>query len=136
MAKIVERTKQINLYDFNKMLNDYDTKSRHEEYLKNIRKRLAKENKTYNENIEHMKEYRENEYQKKNKALIKKLKDKEKFLITALETKEKENMKEKQRAIAIMMEKEEQAKTNVQRNLVEQEKQRLQFQKDIHKKSN
>jgi len=44
-------------------------------------------------------------------------------------------MKEKQRAIAEMIEKENQAKKNIEKFMEEQEKNRLQFEKEIHDKS-
>jgi vacuolar-type H+-ATPase subunit H len=44
-------------------------------------------------------------------------------------------MKEKERAIAEMIEKENQAKKNIEKFMEEQEKIRLQFEKEIHDKS-
>jgi hypothetical protein len=44
-------------------------------------------------------------------------------------------MKEKERAIAELIEKENQAKKNVEKYMEEQEEMRLQFEKDIYDKS-
>ena len=44
-------------------------------------------------------------------------------------------MKEKERVIAEMMEKENQARKNVEKFMEQQEKNRLQFERDIHDKS-
>ena len=44
-------------------------------------------------------------------------------------------MKEKERAIAELIEKENQAKKNVEKYMEEQEQMRLQFEKDINDKS-
>ncbi len=63
------------------------------------------------------------------------MKKKEQILITSLENKQKDKMKEKERAIAEMIEKENQAKKNVEKFMEEQEKIRLQFEKEIHDKS-
>lgn len=82
-----------------------------------------------------MKELREETYQRKNAELKQKLRKKEQVLITSLENKQKDKMKEKQKAIAEMIEKENQAKKNVEKFMEEQEKLRLQFEKDIHDKS-
>ena len=57
------------------------------------------------------------------------------LLITSLENKQKDKMKEKEKAIAEMIEKENQAKKNIEKFMVEQEKIRLQFEKEIHDKS-
>ena len=72
-----------------------------------------------------MKEEREEQYQKKNKALQRKLKEKDQLLLTALDASKKEKMAEKQKAIELLTQKEQQAKENVEKNLEEQEKERL-----------
>ena len=65
----------------------------------------------------------------------KKLKRKENLLITQLENKQKDKMEEKRRIITEMIEKENKAKKNIELFMIEQEKARLQFEQDIHKKS-
>jgi hypothetical protein len=117
------------------MIKDFETNARHEDHLKKIKKKRAAEMKKYNETIQHMKELREETYQRKNKELKNKLNKKEQLLITALENKAKEQMKEKERAIAEMIEKENQARKNVEKFMEQQEKNRLQFERDIHDKS-
>ena len=117
------------------MIRDFEINARHEEHLKKIKKKRAAESKKYQETIQHMKELREETYQRKNAELKKKLKKKEQVLITSLENKQKDKMKEKQRAIAEMIEKENQAKKNIEKFMEEQEKNRLQFEKEIHDKS-
>ena len=93
------------------------------------------ESKKYKESIEHMKEFQEEKYQKKNKDLINKLKKKEKLLLTSLENNQKTRMKERQKAIESMMEKEKLARENVEKFLIQQEKDRLKLQTDTDKKS-
>ena len=82
-----------------------------------------------------MKELKEETYQKKNEELKQKLKRKDMILITSLENKEKDKMEEKRRIITEMIEKENKAKKNIEKFMVEQEKIRLQFEKDINDKS-
>ena len=94
------------------------------------------ESKKYQETIKHMKELKEETYQKKNEELKQKLKKKEMVLITALETKQKDKMEEKRRIITEMIEKENRAKKNIQAYMKEQERIRLQFEDNINKKSN
>ena len=93
------------------------------------------ESKKYQENIKHMKELKEETYQKKNEELKQKLKKKEMVLITALETKQKDKMEEKRRIITEMIEKENRAKKIIQEFMTEQERIRLQFEENINKKS-
>ena len=56
------------------MIKDLETSSRHDESLKKLKKKFRDLSKKYKENLEHMKEFQEETYQKKNKGLIKKLK--------------------------------------------------------------
>lgn len=82
-----------------------------------------------------MKELKEETYHRKNEELKKKLKKKEMVLITQLENKQKDKMEEKRRIITEMIEKENKARKNIELFMLEQEKVRLQFEKDINQKS-
>ena len=126
----------MNKYDYESMIRDMDTSSRHQEYLRKIRKKWMDESKKYKQNVEHMKEYQEETYQKRNKDLIEKLKKKEKVLLTSLQNKQKSRMKERQKAIESMMEKERIARENVEKYLIKQEKDRLSLEKYSNRKSN
>ena len=126
----------MNKYDYESMIRDMDTSSRHQEYLRKIRKKWMDESKKYKQNVEHMKEFQEETYQKRNKDLIEKLKKKEKVLLTSLQNKQKSRMKERQKAIESMMEKERIARENVEKYLIKQEKDRLSLEKYSNRKSN
>ena len=117
------------------MIRDFETSARHEEQLKKIKKKHLAESKKYQETIKHMKELKEETYQRKNAELKKKLNRKEMVLITQLENKQKDKMEEKKRIITEMIEKENKAKQNIEKFMIEQEKVRLQFEKDINEKS-
>ena len=117
------------------MIRDFETSARHEDQLKKIKKKNLIESKKYQETIKHMKELKEETYQRKNEELKKKLKRKEMVLITQLENKQKDKMEEKKRIITEMIEKENKAKQNIEKFMIEQEKVRLQFEKDINEKS-
>ena len=94
------------------------------------------ESKKYKQNVEHMKEYQEETYKKRNQELVDKLKKKEKILLTSLQNKQKSKMKERQKAIHSMMEKERLARENVEKFLIKQEKDRLSLEKYSNGKSN
>ena len=117
------------------MIRDFETLTRHEDILKRIKKKHMAESKKYQETIQHMKELKEEAYQKKNNDLKQKLKKKEMVLITSLETKQKDKMEEKRRIITEMIEKENRAKKNILTYMKEQERIRLQFEDNINKKS-
>lgn len=125
LVNVVKNFEDINDYDYNKMMSDFEMTARHEDHLKKIRRKWMEEGKKYKQKIERMKEEREEQYQKKNKALQRKLKEKDQLLLTALDASKKEKMAEKQKAIELLTQKEQQAKENVEKNLEEQEKERL-----------
>ena len=58
------------------MIKDFETIARHDDYLKKIRKKRAAQSKKYMETIQHIKEFKEETYQRKNKDLQKKLQKK------------------------------------------------------------
>ena len=116
------------------MLRDFETTQRFENHYKKLKRKWEQEGKKYQANLEHMREYREETYKKKNNDLIKKLNKKESLLITSLENKQKDKSKEKERAIAQLMEKEKIAKENVEKFMKEQEKLRLIFEEETNQK--
>ena len=116
-------------------MEDFEANARHQEYLKKIRRKWANEGKKYNETIQRMKELREETYQKKSRALQQKLKKKEELLITQQKESNKEKMIEKQKNLAILMEREKTARENVEKFLKEQELERLKFETEINQKS-
>ena len=117
------------------MIRDFETSTRHKDILKKIKKDQMSKSKRYQETIKHMKELKEETYQKKNADLKAKLKKKEMVLITSLETKQKDKMEEKRRIITELIQKENKAKKNIEEYMKEQERMRLQFEENINKKS-
>ena len=53
------------------MIRDFETFTRHEDQLKKIKKKHLIESKKYQETIKHMKELKEETYQRKNEELKK-----------------------------------------------------------------
>ena len=112
-----------------------DTSSRYQEIIKKNKKKWRDESKKYKENVIHMKEFQEETYQKKNKELVERLKKKDKLLLTALKNKQKNKMKDKQRAIESLMEKERIARENVEKYMIKQEQDRQNLQKTSNRRS-
>ena len=135
LTDFLNETEEVNKYDYNTMIKDLETSSRHQEYLRKLRKKWMEESKKYKDNIEHMKEFQEESYRKKNKDLINKLRKKEKLLLTSLENNQKTRMIERQKAIDSMMEKEKLARKNVENFMQQQEKDRQKLQNTTNKKS-
>ena len=129
-------TANINNYDFNTMIKDLEASTRHDDHLNKIKKQWMNESKKYKETVEHMKEYQEETYQKKNKELIKKLNKKDKILLAALKNNQKSKMKERQKKIDDMMKKEKIARENVEKFLQKQELERQALEVNTNGKSN
>ena len=134
-SEIITTTEEINDFDYKRMIKDFETNARHQEYLKKIKRKINAKSRKYDEALQRMKELKEETYKKRNNELKKKLQKKEEILITTLQNKDKNKMREKQRAITEMIERENQAKKNAERYMEEQEKNRLEFQKEIEERS-
>ena len=117
------------------MMSDFETTTRHEEHLKKIRKKWYDQGRKFKRTIERMKLEREEHYQEKNRQLEKKLKQKNQTMLTALDSNKQAKMAEKQKNIELLGLKEKQAKENVEKKLIEQEKQRLLAAELTHEKS-
>ena len=118
------------------MIKDLEASTRHDDHLKKIKKQWQDESKKYKETVEHMKEFQEETYQKKNKELVKKLNKKDKILLTALKNNQKSKMKERQKIIDLMMQKEKTARKNVEKFLIKQEQERQALEVNTNGKSN
>jgi len=130
----MKKTQEINKYDFTKMIKEFEADERFQNIKKNLKKKYQEENEKYLINIEHMKELREQNYIKRNKALRNRLKKKENLLITSLENIKLNKSKEKRKLIQINLNKKNKAKLNVQKFLAEQEKNRIVFQNETNNK--
>lgn len=132
----MKKTIEINNYDFHKMIKDFEASERCLNNYKKLKKKYKEENKKYQTTIEHMKEFREQNYLKKNKDLMKRLNKKESLWITGLENQRNDKRKEKERILAQMLKKEKMAKENVEKFIEFQEKLRLDFEKETNLKCN
>lgn len=116
-------------------MKDLETFTRHEEEIKKIKKRWQTQDRKYKKNVEHMKEYREEEYNRKSKELLDKLDKKEKKINALSKGNNQTKLKEKLKAIENMMQKETLARENVKKYLLQQELDRQNFQKSSNDKS-
>ena len=132
----MKKTVEINDYDYKKMLKDFEITERFQNLNDKLRKKWKEENKKYQTSIEHMKEVREQNLMKKNKDLIKKLKEKDSIWLTGVEDKKKDKQKEKEKIIAEMTKKENTAKKNVEKFMKDQERIRMNFEIETNMKCN
>ena len=136
LLDIMKKTIEINNYDYKKMIKDFEANERFQNNYKRLKKKWEEENKKYQTSIEHMKEFTEQTYLKKNSDLMNKLNKKETLWITGLENQKIDKLKEKERLIEQMMKKEKIAKKNVEKFMELQEKLRLDFEKETNLKCN
>jgi len=134
LVDLVKEAQEMNEYDYNKMMSDFEFSTRHQAQLQKIKKKWQNVGKKYDETIQRMKELREENYKKQNTALVKKLKKKDQVLLTALETTNKEKMAERKKNIEAMMEREKAARENVEKHLLEDEQTRKKFEEQINEK--
>lgn len=116
-------------------MSDFEMTARHEEHLNKIRKKWMMEARKYKRTIKRMEEEREEQYQKKNEELLKKLNEKNLTMITALDASRQAKMAEKRKNIEMLIQKEENAKRIVENNLKEQEEERLRAAEMTNEKS-
>ena len=53
---MIKTTEYLNDYDYNKMMKDFESSAKHQDYLKKIKRKWANVGKKYNETIQRMKE--------------------------------------------------------------------------------
>ena len=116
------------------MMSDFEATMRHEEYISRIRKKWQKEGRKYRQTIKRMENEREENYQRKNEQLMKKLKEKDQTMITALDARRQAKMAEKRKNIEMLIKKEENAKKIVEENLKQQEEERLKNEVMTHER--
>jgi len=56
---VIKTTEYLNDYDYNKMMKDFESSAKHQDYLKKIKRKWANVGKKYNETIQRMKELKE-----------------------------------------------------------------------------
>ena len=116
-------------------MQDYEFNMRHADELRKIKKKWVDRGRQFKQTIKRMEMEREEMYQKKNQKLLQKMNDKNKTLLTALESSRKSKLALKQKCIEELAKKEEAAKQAVERNLKQQEIERQAFEKLTNEKS-
>ena len=132
---ILENARKVNEFDYNKMMSDFESESRHNKILNGIKQKWRAVSCSYKEKVENIKKLNEKMFQERSRNLLKKLKKKEKSLQMSIQSKQEAKNFEKQKMIEQMALKENEAKLNIQNFLEQQEKERLQVEQDTELKS-
>ena len=132
---ILENARKVNEFDYNKMMSDVESESRHNKILNGIKQKWRAVSCSYKEKVENIKKLNEKLFKERSRNLLKKLKRKEKSLQMSIQSKQEAKNVEKQKIIEQMALKENEAKLNIQNFLEQQEKERLQVEQDTELKS-
>ena len=132
---ILENARKVNEFDYNKMMSDFESESRHNKILNGIKQKWRAVSCYYKEKVENIKKLNEKLFKERSRNLLKKLKKKEKSLQMSIQSKQEAKNVEKQKMIEQMALKENEAKLNIQNFLEQQEKERLQVEQDTELKS-
>ena len=132
---ILENARKVNEFDYNKMMSDFESESRHNKILNGIKQKWRAVSCSYKEKVENIKKLNEKLFKERSRNLLKKLKKKEKSLQMSIQSKQGAKNFEKQKMIEQMALKENEAKLNIQNFLEQQEKERLQVEQDTELKS-
>ena len=132
---ILENARKVNEFDYNKMMSDFESESRHNKILNGIKQKWRAVSCSYKEKVENIKKLNEKMFKERRRNLLKKLKKKEKSLQMSIQSKQEAKNVEKQKMIEQMALKENEAKLNIQNFLEQQEKERLQVEQDTELKS-
>ena len=132
---ILENARKVNEFDYNKMMSDFESESRHNKIINGIKQKWRAVSCSYKEKVENIKKLNEKMVKERSRNLLKKLKKKEKSLQMSIQSKQEAKNVEKQKMIEQMALKENEAKLNIQNFLEQQEKERLQVEQDTELKS-
>ena len=132
---LIQNQQRINEYDYQKMMKDFESESRHKKYLNNIKNKWRAASCRYKEKIEHIKEKNEKLDKMRDKAFKKRYKEKESSITNQLELKNFEKLEEKKRMAEDLRKKNEEAAKNLERFHRMQEEERLRIEQDTFLKS-
>ena len=125
LINLVKESININNYDYNKMMFDFEKSEKRKRYFNKKTKDSEKYNKLHHKKIKQFREARDELEKEKQKQLQSRLHSKSQIMLTALDLTKQSKYSEKQKVIEDLAQKEKYAKETVERNLIEQEKQRL-----------
>ena len=127
MKNAYKQEEELNNYDYNKMIKDFESRERRENHYRKIKRKWASVGKRFNETIQKMKDLKEENFKQQNLALKNKLKEKQ--------SREHNKVIEKKINILNLIKREKTARENVKKFLCLQEEGRLKFEEDTTQKS-
>ena len=132
---ILENDRRVNEFDYNKMMSDFESESRHNKILNGIKQKWRAVSSQYREKVDNIRKQNEKLFRDRSRNLLLKLKKKEQSLQMSIASKQEAKSEEKKRMIMQLSQKENEAKLNVQNYLDKQEQNRLRVEQDTELKS-
>ena len=132
---ILENARRVNEFDYNKMMSDFESESRHNKILNGIKQKWRAVSSQYREKVDNIRKQNEKLFRDRSRNLLLKLKKKEQSLQMSIASKQEAKSEEKKRMIMQLSQKENEAKLNVQNYLDKQEQNRLRVEQDTELKS-
>ena len=132
---ILENARRVNEFDYNKMMSDFESESRHNKILNGIKQKWRAVSSQYREKVDNIRKQNEKLFRDRSRNLLRKLKKKEQSLQMSIASKQEAKSEEKKGMIMQLSQKENEAKLNVQNYLDKQEQNRLRVEQDTELKS-
>ena len=132
---LIKDQQRINKYDYQKMMKDFESETRHKKYLNNIKNKWRAASCRYKEKIEFIRIKNEKLDKMRDRAFKKRYKEKEKAIKNQLELKNNEKLEEKKRMAEDLRRKNEEAAKNLEKFHRMQEEERLRIEEDTFLKS-
>ena len=132
---ILENARRVNEFDYNKMMSDFESESRHNKILNGIKQKWRAVSSQYREKVDNIRKQNEKLFRDRSRNLLRKLKKKEQSLQMSIASKQEATSEEKKRMIMQLSQKENEAKLNDQNYLDKQEQNRLRVEQDTELKS-
>ena len=99
---LLENARKVNEFDYNKMMSDFESESRHKKILLGIRQKWRAVSCSYKEKLQNLKRLNEKTYKEKSKNLQKKLKKKEEVIKNAILARHEAKSQEKKKLLEQM----------------------------------
>ncbi len=132
---LIKHQQRINEYDYETMMRNFESESRHKKYLNGIKNKWRAASCKYKEKVEFIKMKNEKLNKMRDKEYKKRYLKKENSIKNQLELKKNEKLEEKRRLAEIFKKKNEEAAKNLEKFHKLQEEERIRLEEDTFQKS-
>ena len=94
---ILENARRVNEFDYNKMMSDFESESRHNKILNGIKQKWRAVSSQYREKVDNIRKQNEKLFRDRSRNLLRKLKKKEQSLQMSIASKQEAKSEEKKK---------------------------------------